>query len=49
MKNLISICACLYKSAKLEAQIVKAKLVSSESIITRVELLPLIRHDIRPE
>ena len=37
MENLISICACTYKLAKLEAGIVKAEFVSSELNIARVE------------
>ena len=43
MKNLISIRACIYKSAKVEARIVKAEFLSAVSNITRVELYPLIR------
>ena len=37
-----------YKSAKLEARIVKADFWRSDSNITRVELSPLIRPSIRP-
>ena len=47
MKNLISI--RIYKLVKHKAQIVKAKFVSSDSIITRVEFYSLIRHDIQPQ
>ena len=49
MKNLISIRVCIYKLAKHEARVVKAKFVSSDSIITWVMFYSPIRCDIWPQ
>ena len=43
-----NIWACINKSAKLEARIVKADFWRSDSNITQVKLSPLIRPSIRP-